>query len=67
MEKIISMEKVYAELVAMRKEIDIIKSRVMELEVVMTSDEEEMLENTLDLHTRRKTKKLEDLKREIGD
>ena len=63
----ISMEKVYFELLALRKEVDFIKTRVIDMEVIMTLEEEAQLEDALVQHKKGKTKKLEDLKRELGD
>ncbi|MBS3077513.1 hypothetical protein J4233_04545 [Candidatus Pacearchaeota archaeon] len=62
-----SIEKVYMELLALKKEIDFIKTRIMDIEVVMTSEEEAQLEDALEQHKKGKTKKLEDLKKELGD
>jgi len=63
MAETVSMEKMYREILALRKEVQLIKSHMTEIDVVMTSEEETRLEETLELHKKGKTKKFEDLKR----
>ncbi len=67
MTETVNMEKMYLELLALRKEVQFIKDRVVEIEVVMTPQEETLLEDALQAHKRGKTKKLEDFKKELGD
>ena len=63
----INMEKMYKEILALRKEIQIIKNHMIEIDVIMTPEEEAQLEETLELHKKGKTKRFEDLKAELGD
>ena len=67
MTETISMEKMYREILALRKEVHDIKSHMVEIDVIMTSEEEAQLEETLELHKKGKTKRFEDLKAELGD
>ncbi len=63
----IDMKKMYRELLALRKEVSFIKNHVINMEVVMTSEEENQLKGTLEEHRKGKTKRIEDLKIELGD
>ncbi|MEK6823714.1 MAG: hypothetical protein AABY06_01645 [Nanoarchaeota archaeon] len=67
MEEIINMEKMYREILALRKEVQTIKNHMIEIEVIMTPEEETQLEETLELHNKGKTKRFENLKKELGD
>ena len=67
MAETINMEKMYREIVALRKEVQLIKNHMIEIDVIMTPEEEIQLEETLELHKRGKTKRFEDLKKEMGD
>ena len=67
MEETANIQNVYKELLALRKEINFIKSRMVDLEIIMDSDEEAQLEEALEYHKKGKTKKLEDLRKELGD
>ena len=67
MAEIVNMEKMYREILALRKEVQLIKNHMTEIDVIMTPEEETQLEETLELHKKGKTKKLEDLKKELGD
>ncbi|MFH1290927.1 MAG: hypothetical protein ABIH92_06005 [Nanoarchaeota archaeon] len=67
MEETVNLNKVYAEILVIRKEIDFIKSRVMDLEIIMEPEEEAQLDEALEYHKKGKTKRLEDLKKELGD
>ena len=67
MAETINMEKVYMELLALRREVQLIKNHMVEIDVIMTPEEEAQLKETLDLHKKGKTRKLEDLKKELGD
>lgn len=57
----------YKEILALRKEVHDIKNHMVEIDVIMTPEEEAQLEETLQLHKQRKTKRFEDLKNELGD
>ncbi len=67
MAETINMEKMYGVLLALRKEIHDIKNHMVEIDVIMTPEEEAQLEETLELHKKGKTKRFEDLKAELGD
>jgi hypothetical protein len=67
MAETINMEKMYMELLALRKEVHDIKNHMVEIDVIMTPEEETQLEETLELHKKGKTKRFEDLKAELGD
>ena len=67
MAETISIEKMYREILALRKEVHDIKNHMVEIDVIMTPEEETQLEETLELHKKGKTKRFEDLKAELGD
>ena len=67
MAETINMEKMYREILALRKEVHDIKNHMVEIDVIMTPEEETQLEETLELHKKGKTKRFEDLKAELGD
>ncbi|MDP4039140.1 MAG: hypothetical protein Q8P57_00990 [Candidatus Pacearchaeota archaeon] len=67
MTETINMEKMYREILALRREVQLIKNHMVEIDVIMTPEEETRLEETLELHKKRKTKRFEDLKTELGD
>ena len=57
----------YREILALRKEVHDIKNHMVEIDVIMTPEEETQLEETLELHKKGKTRRFEDLKAELGD
>ena len=67
MPETINMEKMYREILALRRAVQLIKNHMVEIDVIMTPEEETQLEETLELHKRGKTKKFDDLKKELGD
>ena len=67
MAETVNMEKMYREILAIRKEVQTIKNHMVEIDVIMTPEEEAQLEETLELHKKGKTKRFEDLKKELGD
>lgn len=67
MAETINMEKIYREILALRKEVQTIKNNMIEIDVIMTPEEEAQLEETLELHNKGKTRRFEDLKKELGD
>lgn len=67
MAEIINMEKMYKEILALRKEVQFIKNRMVDIDLVMTSEEEVVLGEALEEHRKGKTKKVEELKKELGD
>jgi hypothetical protein len=66
MSEILSLEKLYKEIMELRREIKLIKQNVIE-EEFMTPEEEELLEIAIEEHKKGKTKRLEDLKKELGE
>ena len=67
MAETINMEKMYREILALRREVQLIRNHMVNIEVIMAPKEEIQLEETLELHKRGKTKRFEDLKKELGD
>ncbi|MEK6898498.1 MAG: hypothetical protein AABW79_00180 [Nanoarchaeota archaeon] len=67
MSEIVNIEKVYLELLALRREVQLIKNRIINIDIVMSSDEEIVLEEALEAHKNGKTKRYEDLRKELGD
>ena len=67
MPETINMEKMYKEILALRKEVQLIKNHMVEIDIIMTPEEESQLEETLQLHKKGKTKRFEDFKKEICD
>jgi len=67
MTETINVERIYEELLALRREVQSIKNRIVDIELVMDSDEESLLDETLEEHKKGKTKKYKDLKKELGD
>lgn len=67
MTETISMEKMYKEILALRREVELIRSHMAGIDVIMMPEEEIQLKETLELHKERKTKGLEELKEELGD
>ena len=67
MTETMNIEKMYKELLALKKEVHFIKSRIESVNVIMTPEEETQLRETLELHERGKTRRFEDLKKELGD
>ncbi|MBI2632437.1 hypothetical protein HYW75_05515 [Candidatus Pacearchaeota archaeon] len=67
MPETINMEKMYRELLSLRREIQFIKTHMFDPDTIMTTEEETQLEETLELHKRGKTRRFEDLKKELGD
>ena len=67
MAETINMEKMYREILALRREVQLIRNHMVNIEVIMTPEEETRLEETLELHKKGKTKRFEDLKAELGD
>ena len=57
----------YKELLALRKEIQFIKTHMVEIDMIMTPEKETQLEEALEEHKKGRTKRLEDLKKELGD
>lgn len=67
MTETINMEKMYREILALRRDVHDIKNHMVDIDVIMTPEEEAQLEETIELHKQGKTKRLEDLKKEMSD
>ena len=67
MPEIVNLDKMYRELLALRREVQFIKNRMMDIELVMTLDEEVLLDEALEEHKEGRTKRYEDLRKELGD
>ena len=67
MTETVNMERMYRELLALRKEVQFIKNRMIEIEVVMAPEEEVKLEVALEEHRKGRTKRVEDFRKELGD
>ena len=66
MPETINMEKVYKELLALRNEIQFIKTHMFDPDTIMTTEEEERYERAMQELKEGKTTSLEDLKKELG-
>ena len=66
MPETINLEKVYRELMLLRKDVDVIKSQVIEDDTLMTDEEEERYKKAMKELEEGKTISLEDLKKELG-
>jgi|TARA_Y100000296_G_C5114024_1_gene226726 hypothetical protein len=67
MVEIVNMEKMYKELIALKKEVHFIKTHMFDSDSIMTAEEEVQLEKALEEHEQGKTISLEDLKEELGN
>ena len=66
MPETINLEKVYRELMLLRKDVDVIKSQFIEDDAIMTDEEEERYKKAMKELEEGKTISLEDLKKELG-
>lgn len=66
MAEIINLEKMYKELLALRKEVQFIKNHIVDQDTIMTAEEEERYEKAMQEYKEGGTISLEDLKKEIG-
>ena len=67
MAETINMEKMYMELLALRKEVQFIKTHMFDPDTIMTTEEEEeRYERAMRELKENKTTSLEDLKKELG-
>ncbi len=66
MTELVNMDKVYREILALREEVHFIKKHIFDAEI-MANEEEIFLENALVEHKAGKTKKIDDLRKELGD
>ncbi|MBS3079935.1 hypothetical protein J4221_00525 [Candidatus Pacearchaeota archaeon] len=65
MAETINMEKMYREILALRKEVQFIKTHMFDPDTIMTTEEEERFERAMKEYKERKTIPLEDLKKEL--
>ena len=65
MPKTIDMEKMYRELLALKKEVQFIKTHMFDPDTIMTTEEEEKFERAMKEYKEGKTISLEDLKKEL--
>ena len=65
MSETINMEKMYTELLALRREVQFIKTHMFDPDTIMTTEEEERFERAMKEYKERKTIPLEDLKKEL--
>ena len=61
----INMEKMYMELLALRREVQFIKTHMFDPDTILTSEEEEIFEKAMKEYKEGKTISLEDLKKEL--
>ncbi len=64
MTEVITMDKVYRELMMLKRELDAMKQRMVEVEVFLTPDEEARLEESLEEYRQGKSVSLKNFKRE---
>ena len=65
MAEIINVEKIYREILALRKEVQLIKNHMVDIDTIMTTEEEEKFERAMKDYKDGKTISLEDLKKEL--
>jgi len=66
MTEAVTMNMVYDELRSMKKELNYIKEHMVDVDMFLTPEEEERLNEALEEHKKGKTISLEDLKKELG-
>ena len=66
MSETVDMEKMYKELMALRREVQFIKTHMFDPDTIMTTEEEERYERAMQELSEGKTTSLEDLKKELG-
>lgn len=66
MPETINMERMYKELLALRREVQFIKTHMFDPDTIMTTEEEERYERAMQELSEGKTTSLEDLKKELG-
>ncbi len=65
MAEVVNVDKLYKELLALRKEIQFIKMHMFDPDTIMTTEEEERYERAMQEYKEGKTTSLEDLKKEL--
>ena len=66
MTETVNMEKVYSELLVLRNEVKFIKTHMFDPDTIMTTEEEERYERSMQELKEGKTTSLEDLEKELG-
>lgn len=66
MPETVNLDKMYRELLALRKEVQFIKTHMFDPDTIMTTEEEERYERAMQEYKEGKTISLEDLKKELG-
>ena len=66
MPETIDSEKIYMELLALRREVQFIKMHMFDPDTIMTTEEEERYERAVQEYEEGKTTSLENLKKELG-
>ncbi len=66
MAETVNMEKMYRELLALRNEVQFIKTHMFDPDTIMTTEEEERYERAMQELQEGKTTSLEDLEKELG-
>jgi len=66
MAETVNMEKMYRELLAIRDEVQFIKTHMFDPDTIMTTEEEERYERAMHELQEGKTTSLEDLEKELG-
>jgi uncharacterized coiled-coil DUF342 family protein len=61
-----NIDKLYKELLALRKEVQFIKNHMFDPDTIMTAEEEKRYERAMEELEEGKTTSLEDLKEELG-
>ena len=67
MAETINLDKVYLELLALKKEVNYIKANMVNVDMFLTPEENEELEGALEDHKQGKTVSLEAFKKQLGD
>ncbi|MFH0876385.1 MAG: hypothetical protein V1859_10690 [archaeon] len=66
MSESIDINKIYNELVELRKDVDYIKRNMIDPDIIMTLEESKKLDFAMEEQKAKKTTKLSDLKKELG-
>ncbi len=66
MAETINMEKMYREILALKSEVQFIKTHMFDPDTIMTTEEEERYERAMQELQEGKTISLEDLEKELG-
>ncbi len=66
MAETVNMEKMYLELLALKRDVQFIKTHMFDPDTIMTTEEEERYERAIKEHKEGRTVSLETLKKELG-